>query len=77
MQPAALFETRVEIARGHAWASVRVELGGEGVVEVTFEGREAPTVTYRFGSPEEAAALAETLLRAADVARRSITMEAG
>ena len=77
MEVAALFEEKIDIERGHGRATIRVELGGDGQVQVAFEGRDGPTMIYRFSDPNDASAIGEALIRAADVARGSAQMEAG
>lgn len=77
MEPAPLFEEKVDTERGRSWVTIRVELGGDGAIQLAFEGRETPAVIFEYDDPSDVSAIGEALVRAADIARRSVMMEAG
>lgn len=77
METEPLFEERIDTLAGHGHVTVRVELGGEGAIQITFQGHDAPTVTYLFDAPNDALAIGEALVRAANIARTSGGVETG
>jgi hypothetical protein len=40
---AVLFEEKIDANRGHCRVTVKVELGGDGAIQVEFQGRDAPS----------------------------------
>ena len=77
MNEAALFEERIDINRGLCRVTIKVELGGDGAVQVEFQGRDAPTVSYEFSDPADALAIGNALVKAADAACAASGTEAG
>ena len=77
MNDSVLFEETIVTNRGHGRMTVKVELGGDGAVQVVFEGREAPTVTYQYTDPADAQAIGAAMIRAANAAVASRGMETG
>jgi hypothetical protein len=74
---AALFKERIDANRGHCRVTIKVELGGEGAIQVEFQGRDAPTVSYEFSDPADALAIGKALIKAADAASAASVTEAG
>ncbi len=77
MNEASLFEERIDTNRGHSRVIIKVELGGDGVVQLSFQGRDAPTVVYQYSDPADVLALGKALIRAADAAGAAGRVETG
>lgn len=72
-----LIEETVATHRGHGNVTVSVELGGDGAIQIAFQGREAPTVTYEYAEPDDVLAIGQALVRAAQAAGASRGTETG
>lgn len=77
MNEAALFEERIDTNRGHSRVTIKVELGGDGAIQVSFQGRDAPTVVYQYSDPDDVLAVGKALVRAADAAGAACGTETG
>lgn len=77
MNEAGLFEERIDTNRGHCRVTIKVELGGDGAIQVAFQGRDAPTVIYQYSDPADAMAIGKALVKAADAAGAATGTETG
>ena len=76
MTDETLSEETISSKTGHSRVTIKVELG-EGIIDLIFEGREAPTVTYRYDGPDDVLAIGAALTRAANISRAIGGMETG
>jgi hypothetical protein len=74
---AVLFEEKIDANRGHCRVTVKVELGGDGAIQVEFQGRDAPIVSYEFIDPADVLAIGKALVKAADLASAAVGTETG
>jgi hypothetical protein len=68
---------RIDANRGRCRVTVKVELGGDEAIQVEFQGRDAPIVSYEFIDPADVLAIGKALVKAADLASAAVGTETG